>query len=56
VGDAGRRRARDDLQHVMLKFAEAASAVATVLYAASLSISLSTQSRSLHALLNSTHG
>jgi hypothetical protein len=56
AGDAGRRWARDDLRHVMLRFAEAASAVAVLLYTASLSISLNAQSRSLHALLNSAHG
>lgn len=56
VGDAGRRLARDDLREVLLKFAEAGSAVAILLYTASLCISLNTESRSLHALLSPAHG
>jgi hypothetical protein len=56
LGDAGRRLARDDLQDVLLRFAEAASAVAILLYTASLSISLNTQSRSLHAFLSQGQG
>ena len=56
VGDAGRRSARDDLQVVLLKFAEAVSAVAILLYTASLFVSLNAQSRSLHALLNASDG
>jgi hypothetical protein len=56
VGEAGRRLARDDLQEVLLRFAEAASAVAILLYTASLSISLNAQSRSLHAFLTPAQG
>jgi len=56
VGDAGRRSARDDLQEVLLRFAEAAAGAAIFLYSASLYLSLTTQSRSLHALLNQPHG
>jgi hypothetical protein len=56
AGDAGRRSARDDLQVVLLRFAKGASGVAIVLYTASLFISLNTESRSLHALLNHSHG
>jgi hypothetical protein len=56
VGEAGRRSARDDLQVVLLRFANAASGVAILLYATSLCISLSAQSRSLHALLNPAQG
>lgn len=56
TGEAGPRSARDDLQVVLLKFAKAASGVAILLYAASLAISLSAQSRSLHALLNPAQG
>lgn len=55
VGDAGRRSARDDLQLMLLKFAQAAAGVAIVLYSTSLYISLSTQSRSLHALVTLSH-
>ena len=56
VGAAGRRSARDDLQVVLLKFAEVASVVAILLYTASLYVSLSAQSRSLHALLSPSQG
>jgi hypothetical protein len=56
VGGADRRSARDDLQGVLLKFAEAASGVAIVLFAASLYISFNTQSRSLQAVLTPSHG
>lgn len=56
VGDAGRRSARDDLQELLLRFAQAAAGVAVVLYSASLFISLQTQSRSLHAVVTSPYG
>jgi hypothetical protein len=56
AGDLGRRLARDDLQYVLLRFAKAASGVAIVLYAASLILSLSERSRSLHAVLSQSHG
>ena len=52
VGDAGRRLARDDLQEVLLRFAKAAAGVAIILYGASFYVSLSPQSRSIHALVN----
>jgi hypothetical protein len=41
---------------VLLKFAEAASGVAILLYTASLYVSFNAQSRSLHALLSAAHG
>ena len=56
VGDAGRRSARDDLQEVTLRFAEGAAAAAIVLYSASLCVALTMPSRSLQAILNTTHG
>lgn len=56
LGDAGRRSARDDLQEVTLRFAEGAAAAAILLFCASLSVSLTVQSRSLHAIVNSMHG
>jgi hypothetical protein len=56
LGDAGRRSARDELQEVLLRFAQAAAGAAVVLYAASLYVSLSAQSRSLHAVLSQPHG
>jgi hypothetical protein len=56
MGEAGRRSARDDLQVVLLRFAQGASGVAILLYLTSLSISLNPQSRSLHALLSPAHG
>lgn len=52
VGDVGRRSARDDLQEVLLRFAQAAAGVAILLYSTSLYISLNTQSRSLHAVVS----
>jgi hypothetical protein len=56
VGDAGRRSARDDLQGVLLRFAQAAAGMAILLYGVSLYISLSAQSRSVQALVNLPHG
>jgi hypothetical protein len=56
VGDAGRRSARDDLQELLLRFAHGAAGVAIVLYSTSLFISLSAQSRSLHAVVTSSYG
>ena len=56
VGDAGRRLARDDLQEVLLRFAQAAAGVAILLYSASLYISLNAQSRSLHAVVSLPQG
>ena len=55
-GDLGRRYARDELQDVLLRFAKAAAAVAIVLYATSLIVSLTDESRSLHALVGQAHG
>jgi len=56
VGDAGRRSARDDLQEVLLRFAEAAAGVAILLYGASLYVSLDVQARSVQALVNLPRG
>jgi hypothetical protein len=56
VGDAGRRSARDDLQELLLRFAQAAAGIAIVLYTTSLLISLNAQSRSLHAVVTSPYG
>jgi hypothetical protein len=56
LGDAGRRSARDDLQHVLLWFAKASAGTAVILYGASLSISLSGDSRSLHAVVSLPRG
>ncbi len=56
IGDAGRRSARDDLQDLLLRFAQAAAGVAIVLYTTSLFISLNAQSRSLHAVVTSSYG
>jgi hypothetical protein len=56
VGEAGRRSARDDLQDVLLRFAQAAAGVAILLYGTSLYISLSAQSRSVHALVSLPDG
>jgi hypothetical protein len=56
IGDEGRRSARDDLQEVLLRFAQAAAGVAIVLYTTSLLISLNAQSRSLHAVVTSPYG
>jgi hypothetical protein len=56
IGDAGRRSARDDLQELLLRFAQAAAGVAIVLYTTSLLISLNAQSRSLHAVVTSSYG
>lgn len=56
IGDAGRRSARDDLQELLLRFAQAAAGVAIVLYTTSLFISLNAQSRSLHAVVTSSYG
>jgi len=55
AGDAGRRLARDELQHVLLRFAKAAAAAAIILYGASLAVSLNAQSRSLHAVVTQSH-
>ena len=56
IGDAGRRSACDDLQDLLLRFAQAAAGVAIVLYTTSLFISLNAQSRSLHAVVTSSYG
>lgn len=56
VGEAARRSARDDLQEVLLRFAQAAAGVAIVLYGTSLIISLNPQARSLHALVGPSYG
>lgn len=56
AGDMGRRLARDELQDVLLRFAKAAAAAAILLYAASLAVSLSVESRSLHAVVTQSHG
>lgn len=56
VGDVGRRSARDDLQELLLRFAQAAAGIAIVLYTTSLLISLNAQSRSLHAVVTSPYG
>ena len=56
IGDAGRRSARDDLQELLLRFAQAAAGIAIVLYTTSLLISLNAQSRSLHAVVTSSYG
>jgi hypothetical protein len=56
LGDAGRRSARDDLQEVLLRFAQAAAGVAILLYSTSLYVSLNAQSRSLHAVVSLPHG
>ena len=56
IGDAGRRSARDDLQDLLLRFAQAAAGVAIVLYTTSLFMSLNAQSRSLHAVVTSSYG
>jgi hypothetical protein len=52
VGETGRRLARDDLQEVLLRFAKGAAAVAIALYSASLMLSLTRESRSLHAVVS----
>jgi hypothetical protein len=54
--DAGRRSARDDLQEVTLRFAEGGAAAAILLFCASLSVSLTIQSRSLNAVVSSAYG
>ena len=56
TGDMGRRRARDELQDVLLRFARVAAGVAIILYGASLAVSLNAQSRSLHAIVTQSHG
>ena len=52
AGNAGRRLARDDLQEVLLRFAQAAAGVAIALYGSSLLLSLHSDSRSVHAVVN----
>jgi hypothetical protein len=47
VGESARRRARDDLQDLLLRFAKAAAGVAVVLLTAALTLSWTR--RSLHA-------
>ena len=54
--DIGRRLARDELQDVLLRFARASAGAAIVLYGASLAVSLSADSRSLHAVVTQSHG
>jgi uncharacterized membrane protein len=56
VGEAGRRSARDALQEALLRFAKTAAGVAILLYGVSLYISLSAQSRSMHALVSPPYG
>jgi hypothetical protein len=56
AGDVGRRLARDELQDVLLRFARASAGAAIVLYGASLAVSLSADSRSLHAVVIQSHG
>ena len=56
VGDTGRKIARDDLQEALLRFARAAAGAAIVLYAASLYLSPSPDSRSLHAVVSLAQG
>jgi len=56
AGNAGRRLARDELQDVLLRFAKAAAGAAIILYAASLTVSLNADSRSLHAVVTQSHG
>jgi len=56
AGDAGRSLARDELQDVLLRFARASAGAAIVLYGASLAVSLSADSRSLHAVVTQSHG
>jgi hypothetical protein len=56
VGDAGRKTARDELQDALLRFARAASGAAIVLYAMSLYLSPSADSRSLHAVVSLGQG
>jgi hypothetical protein len=56
VGEAGRRRARDDLQEVLLRFAKSAAAVAVALYFSSLLLSLNKEARSLRAVVSQQLG
>ena len=55
-GNSGRRLARDDMQELLLRFAKAAAGTAIILYALSLYISLSSDARSLHAVVSMTRG
>lgn len=56
LGDSGRRSARDEMQVVLLRFAKAAAGTAAVLYVMSLYLSLSSDARSLHAVVNLARG
>jgi hypothetical protein len=56
VGEDGRRRARDDLQEVLLRFAKSAAAVAIALYFSSLLLSLNKDARSLRAVVSQQFG
>jgi hypothetical protein len=55
-GEIGRRLARDDLQLLLLRFAQAAAGLAVALYSASLILSLSRDARSLHAVVSQPFG
>jgi len=56
AGESAQRTAKDDLQVVLLQFAEAAAGIAIALYCSSLMLSLSKEARSLHAVVSAPLG